>query len=85
LLLIVAPITFYILVGFEFEIIITQSWGIVTPETTEIKTLIAVKNPTILSRLLKKIELDLHINNYIACEVSEKSVEIKPWGKQRCH
>jgi LEA14-like dessication related protein len=54
----------------------------VTPETTEIKTLIAVNNPTILSRWLKKIELDLYINDLkIASEVNEKSVEIKPLGK----
>jgi LEA14-like dessication related protein len=82
LLFIVAFVSFYVFIGFEFEIGVTQSWGIVTPETTEIKTLIVVNNPTILSRWLKKIELDLYINDLkIASEVNEKSVEIKPFGK----
>jgi len=50
LIFIIAFISFYVFIGFEFEIDVTQFWGIVTPETTEIKTLIAVNNPTIFSR-----------------------------------
>ena len=54
----------------------------VTPETTEIKTLIAIYNPTILLRWLKKIEFDLYINGLkIASETFVNSVEMKPLGK----
>lgn len=83
-LLVMVPIgSFYIFVGPEFEISITQSWGLVTNETTEIRTVIAVNNPTPLARSLKKIEFDLYINDLkIASEVSEKSIEVKPNGKE---
>lgn len=82
-LLVIVPIgSFYVFVGPEFEISITQSWGRVTNETTEIRTVIAVNNPTSLARSLKKIEFDLYMNDLkIASEVSEKSMEVKPMGK----
>jgi len=82
LLFVIKFISFYVFIGFEFEIDVTQSWGMVTPETTEIKTLIAIYNPTILSRWLKKIEFDLYINGLkIASETFVNSVEMKPLGK----
>jgi len=82
-LIILVPIfSFYLFVGPEFEISISQTWGRATHDTTEIKTLVAVNNPTPLSRWLKKIEFDLYINDLkIASEVSEKNVEVKPMGK----
>jgi LEA14-like dessication related protein len=71
-----------VFIGPEFEISITQSWGRVAQNTTQINTVIAVNNPTPLSRWLKKIEFDLYINGLkIASEVFKKSVEIKPLGK----
>jgi LEA14-like dessication related protein len=82
LLFIVAFVSFYVFVGFEFEIGVTQSWGMVTRETTEIKTLIAIYNPTILSRWLKRIEFDLYINGLrISSGTFENGVEVKPLGK----
>jgi LEA14-like dessication related protein len=82
LLFIVAFVSFYVFVGFEFEIGVTQSWGMVTPETTEIKTVVAIYNPTILSRWLKKIEFDLYINGLkITSGTFENGVEVKPLGK----
>jgi len=73
---------FYVFIGPGFEISITQSWGRVAYNTTEINTVIAVNNPTPLSRWLKKIEFDLYINDLkIASEVSEKSIEVKPLAK----
>jgi len=82
-LLIMAPIgLFYILIGPGFEISITQSWGGVTYETTEIKTVIAINNPTLFARWLKKIEFDLYINDLkITSEVNETNMEVKPLGK----
>lgn len=82
-LIILVPIfSFYFFVGPEFEISITQTWGRVTSDTTEIETLVAVNNPTPLSRWLKKIEFDLYINDLkIASESNEQSVEVKPLGK----
>jgi LEA14-like dessication related protein len=54
----------------------------VTPETTEIKTVVAIYNPTILSRWLKKIEFDLYINGLkITSGTFENGVEVKPLGK----
>lgn len=82
LLLAFAVGMFYLFIGLAFEISITQSWGRVDNNTTEINTAIAVNNPTPLPRLLKKIEFDLYINDLkIASEVSEKSIEVKPFGK----
>jgi len=81
--LIIAPIgLLYVFIGPGFEISITQSWGNVTSDTTEINTAIAVNNPTPFSRWLKKVEFDLYINDLkIASEVSERSIEVKPLGK----
>ena len=83
LVLVIASVSmFYVFIGPEFEISITQSWGRVAHDTTEINTVIAVNNPTPLSRWLKKIEFSLYINDLkIASEVSEKSIEVKPLGK----
>jgi len=81
-LFIVAFVSFYVFISFEFEIGVTQSWGKVTSETTEIKTLIVVYNPTILSRWLKRVEFNLYINGWkVASETIEEGVEVKPLGK----
>lgn len=81
-LLVLAPFLFYVFYGPGFEIRITQSWGRVTRDKTEIETLITVNNPTPLSRWIKRIEFDLYINGFkIASEVSEKMVEVKPLRK----
>lgn len=83
LILVIASVAmFYVFIGPEFEISITQSWGKVAYDTTEINTVIAVNNPTPLSRWLKKIEFNLYINDLkVASEISEKSIEVKPLGK----
>lgn len=81
ILVVMAPIGFYTLVG-PVEISIIQSWGRVTQDMTEIKTVIVVNNPTYISRWLKKVEFDLYINDFkIATEVYEESVEVKPLEK----
>jgi len=84
-LLVMVPIgLFYVLVGPEFEISITQIWGRVTRDTTEIRTVIAFNNPTPLARWLKKIELEIYINDLkITSEVNETNIEVKPLGETK--
>ena len=83
LILVIASVAmFYVFIGPAVEISITQSWGRVASNTTEINTVITVNNPTPLSRWLKKIEFDLYINDLkIASEVSERDIEVKPLAK----
>jgi len=84
-LLVMVPVgLFYVLVGPEFEISITQIWGRVIRDTTEIRTIIAFNNPTLLARWLKKIELEIYINDLkITSEVNETNIEVKPLAETK--
>jgi LEA14-like dessication related protein len=73
---------FYFFIGPEFEIGITQFWGRIDREKTEIKTIVSINNPTHFARWLKRIEFDLYMNGFkIANEAMEKSIEVKPMGR----
>jgi len=68
----------------QFEISITQIWGRVIRDTTEIRTVIALNNPTLLARWLKKIELEIYINDLkITSEVNETNIQVKPLGETK--
>jgi len=53
LFFVIAFVSFYVFIGFEFEIGVTQSWGMVTLNGTEIKTLILL--PYLLVRVYLEI------------------------------